>query len=111
MNADRMCRWADKIGPNTREVVDRIFGSVQIQEQAYNAVLAVLKLSQVYTAPALEAACQEALRTLHSPRYRVLKALLANQSTKPLPPAKKPKLKAKGFVRGSVYYGGEHHAE
>ena len=28
MNGERMCRWADKIGPSTRTVVDRIFESV-----------------------------------------------------------------------------------
>jgi hypothetical protein len=53
MNSERMCRWADKIGPSTRTVVDRIFKSVRIQEQAYNSVLAVLKLEKTYSGEAL----------------------------------------------------------
>lgn len=62
MNGERMCRWADKIGSCTRTVVDRIFESVRIQEQAYNSVLAVLKLEKAYSGEALEAACRKALR-------------------------------------------------
>ena len=107
MNGERMCRWADKIGASTRTVVDRIFESVRIQEQAYNSVLAVLKLSKAYSEEALEAACRKALEHLHSPRYRHLKAILsspASQSIETDNPA--PTGEGKGLVRGASYYGG-----
>ncbi len=77
INGERMCNWADKIGPATRTVVDRIFESVRIQEQAYNSVLAVLKLEKTYSRQAVENACQQALSRFHSPRYRQLKAILS----------------------------------
>lgn len=113
MNGDRMCRWADKIGPNARTVVDRIFASVQIEEQAYNSVLAVLKLEKAYSREALEKACGEALKKTHSPRYRQLKSILVQMGRGSAPKAAKlpSSTSTKGLVRGAAYYGGDHHAE
>ena len=113
MNGERMCRWADKIGPATRMVVDRIFESVRIQEQAYNSVLSVLKLDKKFSPPELEAACRKALSQFHSPRYRHLKAIL---TTAQLPGRVETEIKStgssnKGLVRGASYYGGDSHAE
>ena len=113
MNGERMCRWADKIGSSTRTVVDRMFASVRIQEQAYNSVLSVLKLSKTYSEEALESACRKALEHLHSPRYRHLNAILSGPATtgnaagEPM-----PKGKGKGLVRGASYYkGGDGNAQ
>ena len=108
-----MCRWADKIGPNARTVVDRIFASVQIEEQAYNSVLAVLKLEKAYSREALEKACGEALKKTHSPRYRQLKSILVQMGRGSAPKAAKlpSSTSTKGLVRGAAYYGGDHHAE
>ena len=107
MNGERMCRWANKIGSCTRTVVDRIFESVRIQEQAYNSVLAVLKLEKAYSGEALEAACRKALRQLHSPRYRHLKPILSQPVTQNVEPQEVPPVKdGKGLVRGASYYGG-----
>lgn len=107
MNGERMCRWADKIGASTRTVVDRIFESVRIQEQAYNSVLAVLKLEKAYSAMALEAACCKALLHLHSPRYRHLKAILSRPAyTNMKTSESSATLEGKGLVRGASYYGG-----
>ena len=36
MNDERMLSWAETIGPNTKEVIARVFRSVQIKEQSYN---------------------------------------------------------------------------
>ncbi|MDO5399237.1 MAG: hypothetical protein Q4G33_15070 [bacterium] len=44
----RIRRWADSIGKYTAEVINRIFESLQIKEQAYNPCLSVLKLSTNY---------------------------------------------------------------
>ena len=113
MNGERMCRWADKIGPCTRTVVDRIFESVRIQEQAYNSVLAVLKLEKAYSKEALESACRKALELLHSPRYRHLKPILSHPVTQNTEPQKAvPAKDGKGLVRGASYYGGgDGHAQ
>ena len=113
MNGERMCRWADKIGPATRMVVDRIFESVRIQEQVYNSVLSVLKLDKKFSPSELEAACRKALEQFHSPRYRHLKAILSAAQS---PGRVEAKIKSagsstKGLVRGASYYGGDSHAE
>ena len=113
MNGERMCRWADKIGPCTRTVVDRIFESVRIQEQAYNSVLAVLKLEKAYSREALESACRKALELLHSPRYRHLKPILSHPVMQNMEqPEATPAKDGKGLVRGASYYGGgDGHAQ
>ena len=113
MNSERMCRWADKIGPSTRTVVDRIFESVRIQEQAYNSVLAVLKLEKTYSGEALESACRKALELLHSPRYRHLKPILSHPVTQNMEQQEAaPAEDGKGLVRGASYYGGGNaHAQ
>ena len=112
MNGDRMCRWADKIGANARKVVDRIFASVQIEEQAYNSVLSVLKLEKTYSRGLLEEACREALGKVHSPRYRHLKSILTRKANAPSQPVPAPSgVASKGLVRGASYYGGESDAE
>lgn len=109
---ERIRKWAYTIGKNTGEVIDRIFGSVKIKEQGYNASLSVLRLAKNYTENRLEVACEIALARIRTPRYNHLKALLSsNQDILHL--AKKSELETKelndsvqGYVRGSDYYGG-----
>ena len=102
-----MRHWADKIGPSTRTVVNRIFESVRIQEQAYNSVLAVMKLEKTYSGDALESACRKALELLHSPRYRHLKPILSHPVTQNMEQQEEtPAEDGKGLVRGASYYGG-----
>ena len=43
---ERIKRWANKIGPSTFIVINKIFDSVKIKEQGYNSYLAVLKLAK-----------------------------------------------------------------
>lgn len=45
-DADRIRRWADRIGPDCRAVAKRIFQSHAFEEQASDACLAVLRLSR-----------------------------------------------------------------
>ncbi len=52
-------KWAKKIGPNTYEVINRIFLKTKIEEQAYNPTLAVLRLGGSYSNKRLENASVE----------------------------------------------------
>ena len=54
-DAGRIRRWADRVGPSCREVVDRIFQRVDYEEQGFNAALAALRLEHRYTRPRLRA--------------------------------------------------------
>lgn len=107
----RIKNWANSVGPNTNEVIERIFDSVRVKEQAYNSCLSVLRLSKDYTNERLEVACEVALEKLRSPRYRNLKAILSSNQDKNYLEKKenfkssKVRLnKQQGYVRGAEYY-------
>ncbi|WP_246583039.1 Mu transposase domain-containing protein [Clostridium simiarum] len=74
MNDLRIKQWAASIGTHTYELVERLFKSVTIKEQAYNAALSVLKLSKSYSNCRLETA----LPMMRVPRYKQLKSILAS---------------------------------
>ena len=115
MNDERMLSWAETIGPNTKEVIARVFRSVQIKEQGYNAALSILNLSKNYPNDRFEDACQIALGNTTSPRYKYLKAILSSkQDIIAKERAAKESTKENhsiaeesgAFVRGASYYGG-----
>lgn len=109
----RITGWAQRIGPDTVEVIQRIFESVTIEEQGLDPALAVLRLSRRYSPSRVEAACQLALSSqVRSPRYAHLRPILetgqdkttglraaGNQETED------PLVKA-GYIRGAAYYAG-----
>jgi len=80
MNEVRIRSWANTIGPNTSEVISRIFKGVQLKEQGYNSALSVLNLSKNYSNKRLEDACSIALQNITSPRYKYLKAILSSNN-------------------------------
>ena len=113
MNDLRIKQWAASIGTHTSEVVERLFKSVTIKEQAYNTSLSVLKLSKSYSNSRLEIACEIALPMMRIPRYKQLKSILASNQDIAYAEKKNNYLKSKqqnmessGYVRGSEYYGG-----
>ncbi|MDO9517418.1 MAG: IS21 family transposase [Methanosarcinaceae archaeon] len=109
---ERIKKWAYSIGNCTGEVIERIFKSVRIKEQGYNATLSVLKLSKTYSDKRLEIACEIALSRIRVPRYNHLKSILAsNEDHLYLAKKSEDEIKAlnqsaQGYVRGSRYYGG-----
>ena len=113
----RIRRWAASIGTHISEVIERIFSTVQIKEQAYNPALAVLRLSKTYTEERLENAAELALkRGARVPRYHHLSSILsANQDIiyvqqKNEPP--NPDSASMGYLRGAACYekGGHEDA-
>lgn len=107
---ERIAKWADSIGPNTRAVIDRIFNSYKIKEQGYNPTLSVLRLSKTYSQERLETACELALTKYRTPRYRHLNAILsANQDKIWIEEKQKSQenlTSGIGYLRGEAYYGG-----
>lgn len=113
MDDRKMLSWAETIGPNTKEVIKRVFRSVRIKEQGYNAALAILGLSKNYPKDRFEEACLIALKRTGSPRYRLIRSILSNnqdivhKEKKSVPKENAMADEAKGaFVRGAAYYGG-----
>lgn len=112
-NKDRIIHWANDIGPNTREVIDRIFEGYKIKEQGYNPSLSVLKLSKTYSKERLETACELALSKYRSPRYKHLNGIMsAHQDIIYLERKQNDRnistRSTMGYLRGNDYYGGNN---
>lgn len=108
---ERIKRWANKIGPSTFMVVNKIFDSVKIKEQGYNSCLAVLKLANKFSNDRLENACELALTKVKCPRYHHLNGILMNNQDLIWMSNKdsNKKIDDGGYVRGADYYGGKHN--
>jgi transposase len=112
----RFLKWALGIGEATKQVVQRMFESYRVEEQAYKGCLSLLKLADKYTPERLEDACQAALTRIPNPRYKNIRLILeAGQDKKSLE-ASKASAKVTSsdkyaIVRGAAYYGGGNHEE
>ena len=101
----RIVAWAEKTGPRTGELAQRILQSRPHPEQGYRACLGLMRLGDTYTPARLEDACDRALR-IGGISYRSVKSILQNgldriplevQGTLALPQDHE-------HVRGSTYY-------
>lgn len=105
---ERIKKWASKIGPNTRKVIDIIFDRCVVKEQGYNPAVSVLHLSDKYSNERLERSCQIALSKYPSPRYKHLNAILSNNQDLPDNEQLTTKeTKVSGHLRGAEFYGGK----
>ena len=102
----RMKRWAASIGDNTKIVVERVFADVQIKEQAYNPVMAILNLSKAYGPESLEAACGYCLEKAAHPRCKFIRSVLASHVAERDGAQKAESTDKTGYVRGASYYAG-----
>ena len=100
----RILSWAKEIGPSTCAVITKIFGSVQIKEQAYNPTLAVLNLTRHYTEQELEEACTYALDKVAIPRCKFIKTVLASNTQAKADEEFCDEYLAGGYIRGEGYY-------
>lgn len=108
-DAGRIRSWAQRIGPACEGVINRIFESVQIDEQGFNAALAVLRLTRKYPAKRVESACSMALESgISSPRYANIRPILEGDQDLPATGEREDggEDDARGYVRGADYYGG-----
>ena len=104
-NSERFLSWAEKIGPNTRELIQCILESREYPVQTYRTCMGVMRLCKVYPAHIMESACREALDK-KTCSYKYL-SLIAKQLAA-ISPQKKPETIIKhDNVRGiSAYAGG-----
>lgn len=71
---ERIVQWVQSMGPNTHEVILRIFAGVTIKKQGYKPSL---RLNKTYSETRLETACEMALTRVRAPRYHHLNEFLA----------------------------------
>ena len=109
-DGNRFRRWAEKIGPAIKTVIEARLHAYEVEEQAYKSCIAILKLAEIYTDKRLETACKLALQKDSAPSYSYLKNILAQNLDKEAEQPPKPR-KAHAFLRGAAYYGGGSHEE
>ena len=106
-NGERFRNWAAKIGVKTVAVVESILTGYKVEQQGYRACMALLKLSDQYTAERLEAACDKALFYTPRPSYKSIQSILKAGYDKPTDEPDTPLFAPEhGFTRGADYYGG-----
>ncbi len=101
---ERFLRWAEEVGPHTRQLIAAVLESRRHPQQAYRSCLGILGLGKRYSNARLEAACRRALpagiRT-----YKGIRNILENrldQVDREQPPA--TPLPAHANIRGDGYY-------
>jgi transposase len=112
----RFLKWAVGIGDSTKEIVQKLFDSYRVEEQAYKGCLSLLKLADQYSPERLENACRIALVRIPSPRYKNIRLILeAGQDKKgeETPQSRSSSSASNKYacVRGASYYGGGSHEE
>jgi transposase len=107
-NGERFRNWAAKIGPSTAAVTETILTGYKVEQQGYRACMALLKLSDQYSAERLEGACAKALFYTPRPSYKSIQTILKSGQdalVKERNEAPSPNPSEFGFTRGADYYG------
>ena len=101
----RIVSWAQKTGPATAELVQRIIESRTHPEQAYRSCLGILRLEKHYSKERLENAAKRALK-FAALSFKALRNILANglDRLEENPDGSKPALPDHENIRGSGYY-------
>lgn len=83
----RMVQWAEKIGPHTARLFERILEDKPHPEMGYRGCLGIIRLADKYSSGRVEAAAERALLT-GACRYRSVESILKNSlDRQPLPPS------------------------
>lgn len=109
----RLVAWATTLGPNIREVVERMLSRHSRPELAYRPVLGVIRLGDRYGVARLERACARALATsqLDGARYRYIESMLKRGLDSTPIEHSEPRLSLPSShenIRGSRYYETEN---
>ena len=104
-SSDRYLSWAEKIGPNTRELVRNILESREYPVQTYRACMGVMRLSKSYSAELMEKASREALeKNLCS--YKYFEIMLKQAAKSPVKKEKEKIIQHENVRGSSAYQGG-----
>ena len=106
-NGERFIRWAEQIGANTTAVVRHFLTMYKVEQQGYKSCMALLKLSDTYSADRVENACTKALTFTPAPSLKSIQSILKSGQDKLLSNDSEPEQAApvrRGFTRGADYY-------
>lgn len=102
---ERIKRWANKIGPNTKEYIQHMINSRAFPQQAFRSCLGLLRLAKNYGEERLEKACNIALAS-GAYRYQHVESILKNKLEQVTQTSshKTPVIASHKNIRGSKYY-------
>lgn len=72
---ERLSKWAEKVGPSTKELITRVMESRTHPEQGFRSCLGILRLEKTYGAERLEQACLRAIN-YNACSYKSVKSIL-----------------------------------
>ena len=104
----RMVQWAQKIGPHTARLFERMMADKPHPEMGYRGCLGIIRLAGKYSHARMEAAAELALLT-GACRYRSIESILKNSlDQQPLPassvPAPMSPPSPHDNIRGAEYF-------
>jgi len=102
----RMVQWAQKIGPSTAQLFERMMADKPHPEMGYRGCLRVIRLAGKYAQRRMEAAAERAFLT-GACRYRSIESILKNSlHRQPLSPSYPPPLPTPPHdnIRGAEYF-------
>lgn len=101
----RIVRWAERTGPQTAALVQRILAAKPHPEMGYRSCLGLIRLGKQYSPERLEAACARALQ-INALSYRNVKSILQHGLDQAAPPRPQLSLALPEHVnlRGRAYY-------
>ncbi len=102
----RFISWAEKIGPCTKELIEKVLSGKVHPEQGFRTCLGILSLGRKYETARIEAACQRAL-VIRAYSYKSVKSILeSGYDRKPVKDEKEEVMPAIQHenIRGNSYY-------
>jgi transposase len=102
---ERFVRWAEKIGPHTQALIDKVLRSRPHPQQGFRTALGILRLEKSYGEKRLESACQRAM-LIGAASYRSVASILKHSldQTPPLQRSEEPSAIVHANIRGRRYY-------
>ncbi len=103
----RLLSWAEKNGPNTSRLFNKIMKTKTHPEQAFRSCLGIMRLEKPYSAERLEAACTRAF-FIKSYAYKSVESILKNGLDQLPPPFEEAQIRKTPVnhpnIRGNQYY-------
>ncbi len=103
-SSDRFLSWAEKTGPNTRELLSRILESREYPVQTYRTCMGIMRLGDNHSREIMETACVEALEK-NTISYKYFSIIL-KQVTAKAAQNQTEKIITHDNLRGSIAYSG-----
>ncbi len=113
----RFLHWAERIGPSTHQVIQKLLNARAVPQQAYKSCMGLLSLSKKFTPAELEWACHSVLAASDLVSYKIVEERLKRrqEQSAAVSTTDAQILPQHNNIRGSQYYkdikGGHDHVE